>query len=140
VKRRAFLPLIFIPVVKAGDAEKATIRGKLDQTAGSPPKLIDSSGKPIQLSGDEPTRGVLGDPRLKDADFEVSGHFTAPGSFEIDPIHTRSLFAYRDGKRLMVTYWCDICYIRTYTPGSCWCCQEWTDLDLRPPDAPDPKP
>jgi hypothetical protein len=36
----------------------------------------------------------------------------------------------------MVTYWCEVCAIRTYTPGECMCCQENTELDLRDPDLP----
>jgi predicted RNA-binding protein with PUA domain len=40
----------------------------------------------------------------------------------------------RDGRLKMVTYWCDICSIRTYIPGPCMCCQKYTDLDLRMPD------
>jgi hypothetical protein len=34
----------------------------------------------------------------------------------------------------VITYWCDVCSIRTYTPGKCWCCQQETTLDLRDPD------
>lgn len=140
IRRRLFLPLLCAPLVPAAEAGKIVVRGRLSQPGTGSAVLIDPSGKPIALDGDEPTRGVLGDPRLKDADFEVSGRMVKPSSVEIDPIHTRSLFVYREGRRLMVTYWCDICYIRTYTPSSCWCCQEWTTLDLRDPDAPEPKP
>jgi hypothetical protein len=82
---------------------------------------------------------VLKDARLAGSDFEVAGHSTGINQFAIDPIHTHSLFVYKDGKRRAVTYWCDICYIRTYTPGKCWCCQEETRLDLRDPDTVDKK-
>ncbi|HUS06612.1 MAG TPA: hypothetical protein VMZ52_09965, partial [Bryobacteraceae bacterium] len=103
------------------------------------PALQGADGKLTLLSGDEPTLGVLKDARLAGADFEALGHATGAGQFTIDPIHTRALFVHKDGKRLMVTYWCDICYIRTYTPGNCWCCQEDTRLDLRDPDKVDKK-
>ncbi len=82
---------------------------------------------------------VLRDSRLAGVDLEVHGHTNAPAQFSIDKIHTRSLFSYRDGKKLMVTYWCDICYIRTFSPGKCWCCQENTRLDLIDPDKVDKK-
>ena len=75
--------------------------------------------------------GVLADDRLNNADFEALGQRVDAGQFKIAPIHTRSLFVHQQGKRLMVTYWCDVCYIRTYTPGKCWCCQKDTELDLR---------
>ncbi len=121
--------------ISAAEAAKTFARGKLRQAEGQVPALEFSDGRRIALAGDDDTLGVLRDPRLKDFDFEAGGKFSGSDSFAIDPIHTRSLFAYQDGKRLMVTYWCDICYIRTYTPGKCWCCQEWTELSLQPPGA-----
>ena len=137
MRRRAFLPLLLSPSLVASGA--SSVRGKLRQAEGKPP-VLESGGKTLSLSGDEPTLGVLNDPRLKDSDFEALGQPDGESGFKIDLIHTRSLFVHRDGKRLMVTYWCDICYIRTYTPGECWCCQEWTALDLRDPDAPERVP
>jgi len=56
------------------------------------------------------------------------------GHFEVDPIHTRAMFVHKDGKRLTISYWCEVCYIRTYTPGTCVCCQKYTDLDLKDAD------
>lgn len=146
MKRRTFFGIVWIPATLLpvwGDENKPTfIRGLLIQQDESSVRLKIAGNRMIALSGDEPTQGVLTDPRLKDFDFEVGGKFTTPAQnqFEIDPIHTRSLFVHQDGKKLMVTYWCDICYIRTFTPGVCWCCQDWTRLDLKDPDTPDPKP
>lgn len=76
---------------------------------------------------------VLQDKRLAGRDLEVSGAMTSPDLFTVGPMHTKSMWAWQDGKRLVITYWCDVCYIRTYTPGNCWCCQKETDLDLRDP-------
>lgn len=106
------------------------MRGKLIDG----PALQTSDGKIVRLAGDPDTMGVLKDKRMKDADLEARGALTAPGQFTIEPIHTRALFVHKGGKRLVVTYWCDVCAIRTYTPGKCWCCQEETALDLRDPD------
>ena len=123
LNRRHFI--LYVVAASALRAESsASIRGKLK--TGNPATI-----GTIQLSGDDATLGVLNDPRLDGADFEVLGHAIDPKHFEVDKIHTRSLFAYQAGKRLMITYWCDVCYIRTYTPGKCWCCQKDTDLDLR---------
>jgi hypothetical protein len=133
------LPLLLAPVlaIRLPGSEPGAnlLRGRL--AAG--PALQTPDGKRILLTGDPATLGVLKDARLKGAEFEVSGHMSGPDQFTIDPIHTRSLFAYKDGKRLMVTYWCDVCSIRTYTPGKCWCCQEETQLDLIAPDKVDRK-
>ncbi len=141
MKRRRFLPLLLTPAVGVwAEGTAKSLRGRLTQREGKPPVLTLPGGQIVALDGDAPTRGVLNDDRLKDADFEVRGDYSAPGQFQIEPIHTRSLFAWQKGERLMVTYWCDICYIRTFTPGVCWCCQENTRLDLKDPDTPDPKP
>jgi hypothetical protein len=83
------------------------------------------------LDGDAPTRKVLHDPRVNGFEVEARGHFTAPDKFLIDPQHTRALLVRDGGKLKMITYWCDVCYIRAYAPGPCVCCQKDTDLDLR---------
>ncbi len=127
MQRRRFLfaSLLLIPTLAVA-AAGVPLRGKLTE-AGI--RLTD--GKVVTLKGDEDTMGVLRDPRLLGSDFEVVGNASASGQFEVDPIQTHALFVYRDSKRLRVTYWCDICAIRTYTPGLCWCCREDSVLDPR---------
>ena len=110
------------------------LRGKLVVREGKPPVLETAEHKVVILDGDEPTRKVLGDQRLDGFDIEAKGHFTAPDRFLIDPIHTRGLLVRQGDKLRMVTYWCDLCSIRAYTPGLCACCQRETTLDLRDPD------
>jgi len=91
-------------------------------------------GKLILLEGDPPTMAVVRDRRLAGATLEVMGTLGAPDRFIIGPIHKKSMWVHKSGKKLMITYWCDVCSIRTYSPGKCWCCQEETELDLREPD------
>jgi len=110
-----------------------SIRGALTQRDGKPAIEL-SSHKLIALDGDEPTRGILNDKRLAGADMEATGHFATPDRFVVDPIHTKALHVYKDGKRHTISYWCDTCSIRTYTPGICWCCQQETALDLQDDD------
>lgn len=130
MKRRGFL-LLLPAAALAVDPSAPRFRGKL--LIGPEPVLQQADGKQLHLHGDDDTMGVLKDKRLADSDFEVVGKL-AGEAVEILPIHDAALFAYKDGKRLRVTYWCDICAIRTYTPGLCWCCREETELDLREPD------
>jgi hypothetical protein len=103
-----------------------TLRGKLVAA-----EWMETGGKRVKLSGDEPTLGVLRDPRVIGLELEVLGETRGAEAFAIGPIHKKALYAIKNGERLFVTYWCDICSIRTYTPGQCWCCQEQTELDLR---------
>ena len=115
--------------------KQETIRGTLTRHLGKP-ALETASHAFLFLDGDESTQAVLNDKRLAGFDLEAKGHFTAPEHFLVDPIHTRALMVFKDGKAKLITYWCDTCSIRYYKPGICWCCQEETTLDLRDPNAP----
>jgi hypothetical protein len=126
VNRRRLFATILSSLSVWAQTAAATFRGKL--RAG---QLLETASGPIRLTGDEPTLGVLNDPRVIGLELEVIGQSRAADALEIDPIHKKAMYALKDGKRLFVTYWCDICSIRTYTPGQCWCCQEQTELDLR---------
>jgi hypothetical protein len=118
----------------AADPETTTLKGKLIVRDGKPAALETPDHKLVQLTGDNPTQKVLGDSRLNGFEIQARGHFTSPGQFQLDPIHTHSMLVQRDGHLKMVTYWCDVCSIRAYTPGPCVCCQQETVLDLRDPD------
>jgi len=132
-QRLLILAVLSLSAGFAAAPATSSIRGALTQRDGKP--AIELSGhKLIALDGDEPTRGILNDKRLAGADMEATGHFTAPGRFVVDPIHTKALHVYKDGKRHTISYWCDTCSIRTYTPGICWCCQQETALDLQDDD------
>lgn len=106
-----------------------TLRGKL--TPGAKPQLAAESG-PVLLTGDAGTMLVLGDQRLAGFDLEVVGESAVePGLFRVGPLHKRAMYVHRGGKRLMITYWCEVCSIRTFTPGVCMCCQDETAVDLK---------
>jgi hypothetical protein len=116
-------------------AQKSSkLRGKLRQRAGQPPALESGDGKLVTLAGDEAALKVLNDKRLNGADLEATGHFTGPDRFQVDPNHARTVLTHKDGKLKMITYWCDVCSIRSYEPGPCWCCQAETVLELKDPD------
>ena len=112
------------------------LRGKLTQRPGQPPAVETSEHKLVVIEGEEGALKVLTDKRLNGAELEATGHFTTPDRFTLDPNHARTVFARKDGKLKMITYWCDVCSIRTYEPGPCWCCQAETVLQLRDPDQP----
>lgn len=106
----------------------SSLRGKL--APGAKPAVVNQEGR-IALTGDTGTMLVLADLRLADFDFEFVGQPAGElGIFRVGPLHKRSMFVLRNGKRLMVTYWCEVCSIRTYTPGVCMCCQDETAVDL----------
>lgn len=127
MNRRSFIPALAITARLFAVARDTTLRGKLIQ----PAVFLTTEGRRIHLAGDAATEGVIKDARVVGKEFEIIGTFKSPGEFEVGPIHTRSMFVLNNGKRLFVTYWCEVCSIRTYTPGKCWCCQENTELDLR---------
>ncbi len=117
----------------ASDPVSVALRGKLVQQDGK--AFIDAPDhKHVSLSADELTTKILLDERLNNSDFEVLGHFTSADRFAVDPFEKRPAYVYVNGKRKVVSYWCDVCYIRTYSPGKCWCCQKYTDLDPQDPE------
>jgi hypothetical protein len=132
---KACLLLVVWAALSLGAAVKAeTIEGKLIVHDGAATTLETSAHQIIELDGDTPTRKVLRDERVNGFEVHATGHFTAPGKFLIDPQYTRALLVHAHGKLQMITYWCDVCGIRAYTPGPCVCCQKETELDLRDPD------
>jgi hypothetical protein len=110
-----------------------TLNGKLiiTETGAS---LETADHKEVALDGDSQTQKLLHDARLNGFNVEAKGHYTAAGRFLIDPIHTRALLVRKDGALKLITYWCDVCSIRSFTPGPCVCCQKETTLDLRDPN------
>jgi hypothetical protein len=127
VTRREFTVAVWIAAVPARAEDKLlTVRGVL-----TPNGLRTAEGRMVALEGDDPTVGVLRDERVHGMELEITGAPLANGAVRILPIHKQGMFVLKDGKKLFVTYWCDICSIRTYTPGVCLCCQDETQLDLR---------
>jgi hypothetical protein len=116
-------------------ADPVTIRGELTASEGGKPAIETADGKSILLEGDADTAGVIRDARLHSADVELTGEFIQPGQFRIGPIHKKSMWVWKEGEKHSISYWCEVCAIRTYTPGICMCCQEETELQLRRPEA-----
>ncbi len=108
----------------------ANIRGTLKLNSSGKPILAAKQAE-VPITGDDPTMAVFLDKRVHGLEFELTGALQPNGVFYTGPIHTKAMYVLRGGQRLFVTYWCDVCSIRTYSPGVCWCCQEETDLDIR---------
>jgi hypothetical protein len=118
----------------------AEVRGKLIVQDGRPALLETSGGKLVKLEGDDQTLKVLADPRLNGFEAVARGQFAAPDRFVIAPTHTHPMLVKaKDGHMKLVSYWCDVCTVRSYTPGPCVCCQKDTTLDLIDPSHQDHK-
>jgi hypothetical protein len=111
----------------ASAVQRKTLRGALVV----PARLRLGGGAEVRLEGDKSTEAVLADDRLNGSDIELTGEATAPGRLKVDPIHTRAMRVHKEGRVLQISYWCEVCSIRTYAPGKCMCCQEETALDLK---------
>ena len=136
--RRAFAKLLpFVAPLAhalAAEVKSEILRGKMIVSPTDAPAVETPQGR-ILLDADQANKKVLHDERINGFQMEARGHFTAPGTFLIDPQHTRALLVRGpDGKLKMITYWCEVCGIRAYVPGPCVCCQAYTELDLRDPD------
>ncbi len=125
MKRRTWIGLTVLgSALKAGEHRV----GRLDNV--NSPRIRHGDKEAIELAGDDEVMSVLRDRRLDGAEIEVRGRIEA-GRLRVDPSHTSPLRVLQSGRRLVVTYWCDTCAIRTYAPGICVCCREDTELDLR---------
>jgi hypothetical protein len=127
--------LLLAAAVAPGAELPQTLAGTLEVEGGRP-VLKTPAGVLIRLEGDAATRSVLADPRLHGRRLEFLGRLQAPDRFEVGPIHLKSMYVVEGNRRLLISYWCDVCAIRTYTPGKCQCCQEETELELRPAEKP----
>jgi hypothetical protein len=118
----------------ADSREGAIVRGKIIVKDGQPTVLETTDRKLVKLDGDDQTKKVLADPRINGFEAQAKGRFATPDRFVIDPSHTHPMLVKKDGHLKLVSYWCDICTIRSYAPGPCACCQKDTALDLIDPD------
>ena len=112
-----------------GTDAPTTIQGTL--RTGSPASILTAGGKRLLLEADARTTAVLADARLDGAIVEVHGRLKGPERFQVGPSHQKSLHVIKERKKLLVSYWCDVCAVRTYEPGVCVCCQDETALDLK---------
>jgi hypothetical protein len=139
VRRRDLFAYLLLPGLLRADGSQS-IRGRLDRATPTDIALLLKDGRRVSLDGDTATRAVLRDERLPSEDFEALGVAESPAKFRVNPIHERAMFVHRGGQRLVITYWCPVCAIRTFAPGKCMCCQEGTNLDLRDPALKDTDP
>lgn len=120
-------------IAAAAASDFVTIRGTLAAPSGQVPGPDDvllvsiAGGKKVTLTGDLFSQGQLRDQRLAGRTWEFEGVYLAGGEFEI-----QRLFTIKGGKRYKVTYWCEVCAIRTHEPGRCMCCQDETELQEIP--------
>lgn len=133
MNRKRFLLVLGAALAGLAAPEPQSLRGRLEADSEGRPVLKLPGGEAVRLAGDSPTLAVLGDERLRGRQLEVIGQKLGDGRFEVGPIHLKSMWVIEDGKRLLITYWCPVCSIRTYSPGKCQCCQEETQLDLKEP-------
>ena len=130
--RRRLLGMLCAGAAGLAQPGKTRVRGKLVRREGGGPTLEAPGHQPVALEGDRETMAVLNDPRLAGMEFEVTGRYSSSGRFLIAPFTTPgAVLVHRDGKRYTISYWCEVCSIRAYTPGKCACCQEETELSLQ---------
>ncbi len=127
----ALLGLLFLSAGWAPAGDESVLEGKLVRQAGDKPAIETAPGRFVALEGDAETMEVLADERLLGRRLGLRGSYVSGGEFRVAPFHTKAFWVVENGKKLYVSYWCETCAIRTYTPGICMCCQKETELQLR---------
>ncbi|HPT25475.1 MAG TPA: hypothetical protein PLZ95_03580 [Bryobacteraceae bacterium] len=125
--------LLFLPATIVRAEDRLSVAGHLKPAPDGRVSLLTTGDRTIELAGDRSTMAVLHDPRVIREDFLALGEWKSKDAFQIDPIHKKALFVRRKRELLVITYWCEVCAIRTYAPGRCQCCQEETAFDPRDP-------
>ncbi len=83
-----------------------------------------TEGKLVPLKRTKNSEALFTDARLRAKELVLKGVVRdADGGFEA--IIFQSV---KDGVRHSLFYWCDICTIRSITPGECVCCREPVEL------------
>jgi len=142
VRMRLFTPLLVGAVAArlaasaglAAAADEIVIRGRavcLDESgqleaAGSDCPDQPTRGWAIEtpdgtlhrLSPDDERVAMLGDPRVRSRELEITAWRYEGGRLAI--VH---LYSVIDGRRHDPHYYCPVCAIRANTPGLCWCCR-----------------
>jgi hypothetical protein len=124
---------LFLPLARVRADARPSIAGRLQPVVNGNSSIQTTGGRLVRLDGDTSTKAVLRDPRVIREDFLALGEWKSKDLFQIDPIHLKAMFIRRGGEQLVITYWCEVCAIRTYAPGRCQCCQEDTAFDPRDP-------
>ncbi len=123
------IPAFAASPAAAGAPASSEIRGKLIQPDSGPVSLDTGSVK-IEIRADKDSDSVLHDRRLAPLEIALHGHPIDATHFQLDPFFLKPIYAMKNGKEMLVTYYCDVCSIRYYTPGRCVCCQQETRVDL----------
>ncbi|GAB4365045.1 MAG: hypothetical protein OHK0021_08780 [Bryobacter sp.] len=114
---------------------ESVIKGRLQK--GRQLRTADGT---VTLEADESIGALLDDERVIGMELEIEGQSKTANQFAVNPVHRKPVYTYADGRRLLVSYWCDVCYIRFYRPGTCWCCQKEVLLDPKDPTTPERVP
>ncbi len=109
----------------AGKTASSTIQGALvlDGDAAAAPLQVRTDAGVVELDVEGDNMHTLQDKELAHRTWEFEGNFLPDGRFEILKMYTIV-----DGRRMRVTYYCEICHITSYRPGRCMCCQQPVEL------------
>ena len=83
-------------------------------------------GTLYRLSSRDKRVAMLTDVRVRSRELEIEAWQDADGGLAI--VH---LYSVIDGRSHQPHYYCDVCAIKSYAPGLCWCCQE--EFEVREP-------
>jgi hypothetical protein len=89
--------------------------------------LRSADGTLHRLSSDDSRVVMLTDERVRSRELQITAWRDGAGVLAI--VHLRSVV---DGKLHDPHYYCEVCAIRAYTPGLCWCCR--APFEFREPE------
>ncbi len=85
--------------------------------------LQTSDGELYRFLRTDPLTKMFSDPRVRERKIQITARLLAENQLEIIRIHTV------EGKSLYkIFYYCDVCGIMAFEPGSCYCCHKEFEL------------
>lgn len=122
-----------VTLLAFSEMEEVTVRGHvicIDQ-AGETVECTEGSnryalrtddGEEFYFRESDSKSAMFDDPRVRDRELEVRA-WRNEKDLEIIKV-----FSIRDGQLHDIHYFCEVCQVKAYVAGPCWCCQEEFEL------------
>lgn len=81
------------------------------------------NGQLLVFPHNDPRAAIFEDERIRRERLRLTGLSQSDDRIEMVAVH-----AVREDGLYRLYYYCEVCHIRTFAPGPCWCCQDPFEL------------
>lgn len=123
-------------ISSSSEAEEVTLRGhvicvdaegeRIECVAGSNRYVLRTDQGDFNFLESDSKSPMFDDPRIRDRELQVTAWLNQR---ELEIIKVYSI---KDGQLYDIHYFCELCQIKAYVGGPCWCCQQEFELVEEP--------